>query len=123
MKCFVHEDKEAVAVCKECGKAMCSDCSSFGMHSGVCPECLLPMLKDEKQATAIKIFFRILFAVIAIVFPFIILSMSNSYWVLAILIIALILICSLPKQFQFYRYLKQKIIQLEITLTQGKNDI
>lgn len=39
MKCFIHPDSEAVAVCKRCGKAMCIDCSSYSEHSGICPEC------------------------------------------------------------------------------------
>ena len=39
MKCFIHFDKEAIAVCKTCGKAMCANCSSYSGHSGVCPEC------------------------------------------------------------------------------------
>lgn len=39
MKCFIHKEEEAVAVCKKCGKAMCAACSSYSGHSGVCPEC------------------------------------------------------------------------------------
>jgi hypothetical protein len=28
MKCFIHHSSDAVAVCKNCGKALCPDCSS-----------------------------------------------------------------------------------------------
>ena len=39
MKCFVHFNQEAVAACRTCGKGMCSSCSAYSGHSGVCPEC------------------------------------------------------------------------------------
>ena len=39
MKCFIHINQEAVAACRSCGKGMCSNCSSYSNHSGVCPEC------------------------------------------------------------------------------------
>ena len=39
MKCFIHGAKEAVAVCMQCGKAMCSNCSAYNGHTGICPEC------------------------------------------------------------------------------------
>ncbi len=39
MKCFIHGAKEAVAACRNCGKGMCSDCSAYSGHTGVCPQC------------------------------------------------------------------------------------
>ena len=39
MKCFIHGAKEAVAACKKCGKGMCSNCSAYSGHTGICPEC------------------------------------------------------------------------------------
>ena len=39
MKCFIHGAKEAVAACRTCGKGMCSNCSGYSGHTGVCPEC------------------------------------------------------------------------------------
>lgn len=39
MRCFIHNDAEAISVCKRCGKAMCAKCSAYSGHSGVCPEC------------------------------------------------------------------------------------
>lgn len=39
MKCFIHVSREAISVCRKCGKAMCADCSSYSQHSGICPEC------------------------------------------------------------------------------------
>ena len=39
MKCFIHSAKEAVAACKQCGKGMCSNCSAYSGHTGICPQC------------------------------------------------------------------------------------
>ena len=39
MRCFIHNDVEAISVCKRCGKAMCPKCSAYSGHSGICPEC------------------------------------------------------------------------------------
>ena len=39
MKCFIHGAKEAIAACRNCGKGMCSDCSAYSGHTGVCPQC------------------------------------------------------------------------------------
>ena len=39
MRCFIHNEVEAISVCKTCGKAMCERCSAYSGHSGVCPEC------------------------------------------------------------------------------------
>lgn len=46
MKCFMHPDVEAIATCKKCGKAMCANCSAYGNHSGICPQCKM----EEYQA-------------------------------------------------------------------------
>ncbi|MBO7214293.1 MAG: hypothetical protein J6V66_02225 [Clostridia bacterium] len=39
MRCFIHNEVEAISVCKRCGKAMCANCSAYSGHSGICPEC------------------------------------------------------------------------------------
>ena len=39
MKCFIHTGVEAIASCKTCGKGMCSNCSAYSGHTGVCPAC------------------------------------------------------------------------------------
>lgn len=39
MKCFIHNEVEAVAACRKCGKGMCQDCSAYSGHTGICPEC------------------------------------------------------------------------------------
>ena len=39
MKCFCHSGVEAVAACRTCGKGMCSECSAYSGHTGICPAC------------------------------------------------------------------------------------
>ena len=39
MKCFIHNQEEAIAACRKCGKGMCANCSAYSNHSGICPEC------------------------------------------------------------------------------------
>ena len=48
MKCFIHGAKEAVAACRNCGKGMCSDCSAYSGHTGVCPQCRKKELEAER---------------------------------------------------------------------------
>ena len=39
MKCYNHEDREAVAICAHCGKALCRECVTTAMESRlVCSE-------------------------------------------------------------------------------------
>lgn len=47
MRCFIHNEAEAIATCKRCGKAMCAQCSAYSNHSGVCPECRRDDFIDE----------------------------------------------------------------------------
>lgn len=49
MSCFIHRKKEGVAVCKNCGKNMCVECSSLVQHSGLCPTCYRPTLIKQKN--------------------------------------------------------------------------
>ena len=39
MRCFIHNSVEAIAACRRCGKGMCSNCSAYSGHTGICPEC------------------------------------------------------------------------------------
>ena len=36
MKCFNHHEKDAVAVCRHCGKALCPDCTVESEHGVSC---------------------------------------------------------------------------------------
>ena len=78
MKCFIHINDEAIAVCKKCGKAMCGNCSAYTNHSGICPECvredyikerntLYARLSSIKGSIIRSVIFAVLFAVVAVV--------------------------------------------------------
>lgn len=64
MRCFIHPQTEAIAVCKRCGKAMCDDCSSYSGHSGICPECRLNEFRMEEDLLKKKIIKAIVTATI-----------------------------------------------------------
>ena len=49
MRCFIHSNVEAVSACKQCGKGMCSNCSAYSGHTGVCPACRLRDLEREHK--------------------------------------------------------------------------
>lgn len=40
MKCFVHQDEDAVAVCKICGKGACNNCAIILSGDSYCKTCL-----------------------------------------------------------------------------------
>ena len=79
MSCFIHKSKEGVAVCKQCGKNMCVECSSLVEHSGICPTCYRPILenrvfelKDERRQIVSDIISKIIVSVLlcwTIVYP------------------------------------------------------
>jgi hypothetical protein len=49
MQCFVHPNLNAAGICKECGRAMCADCVSFGGHSGLCAACRKEVIESALQ--------------------------------------------------------------------------
>ena len=38
MKCYNHNEKDAIGICKACGKALCPDCSEFEHHALICKD-------------------------------------------------------------------------------------
>lgn len=49
MKCFIHQNEEAIATCRICGKAMCANCSAYSGHSGKCPICRKEEFMMERE--------------------------------------------------------------------------
>ena len=49
MRCFIHDTEEAIATCRKCGKAMCSKCSAYSGHSGICPQCRREDFIEERS--------------------------------------------------------------------------
>ena len=50
MKCFYHEDQEAVATCQHCGKALCRACASLYTPC-LCVDCA-QLLRDQQAEQA-----------------------------------------------------------------------
>ncbi|HPG92806.1 MAG TPA: hypothetical protein PK675_05285 [Clostridia bacterium] len=119
MKCFIHSALESVAVCKRCGKGMCSDCSSYTNHSGICPSCKLEDYEAEhievKKKIIFKIIWSVLFALIAIICA-IALSLP-IFW--AGLIIPLIIMATSIVLFKRINFLDGEILKLRSALSQG----
>ena len=40
MKCYVHPDREAIAICKSCGKGLCADCNVDIEKISYCKSCI-----------------------------------------------------------------------------------
>ena len=50
MKCYYHEDREAVATCQHCGKALCKACAGL-YNPCLCEECA-QILRDQQAEQA-----------------------------------------------------------------------
>ncbi len=80
MKCFMHPQKEAIAACRNCGKGMCADCSSYSSHSGICPACKKEELIMERKQLVYSnsslttekrwYIFKLIILFITIIYPF-----------------------------------------------------
>ena len=69
MNCFNHDNVPAVAICKECGRAMCYDCAMVGgKYDSKCPECKSDHFKIERKKNRKKIAkVTVITAIIAII--------------------------------------------------------
>jgi len=52
MKCAVHPEADAVGYCRNCGKAMCSQCSREVRGALYCETCLAAMMAPPQATTA-----------------------------------------------------------------------
>ena len=53
MKCFYHEEKDAVATCTVCGKALCKECAAAHTPC-ICADCYESRQKSEQQEKQAK---------------------------------------------------------------------
>jgi len=49
MKCFNHQEREAVAVCKACGKAVCHECATESENGIACQQSCANVLLHKKE--------------------------------------------------------------------------
>ena len=54
MKCFYHEQKDAVGQCRNCGKGLCKDCTIE--HNGICKDCYFDNKAENIDTTHENIF-------------------------------------------------------------------
>ena len=69
MKCFYHHDKDAHAICKNCGKAICSDCSITRKDEAYCPDCFSNLIAyHEKNLSKMRMIYIVGIITAAVVF-------------------------------------------------------
>jgi Holliday junction resolvase len=74
MNCFLHQKKEAVTTCSNCGNTMCSECLAYGGEKGICLECKRKELEAEliiKRKQLKKITWLIALVVVILVAVFV----------------------------------------------------
>ena len=49
MKCFYHNDRDANVICKNCNKAICSDCTVNLEGEMYCPDCFSTVIEYQKK--------------------------------------------------------------------------
>jgi hypothetical protein len=49
MKCYNHPDRDSVAICKACGKAICHDCAHESQNGIACQQHCLDSLSKKKD--------------------------------------------------------------------------
>ena len=55
MKCFYHHDKDAHVICKNCNKAICTDCTVDIRGEMYCPDCFSNLIAyQEKYLSKLK---------------------------------------------------------------------
>ena len=59
MKCYNHPEREGVAICRACGKALCHDCATETEAGFACPgKCTDSLLEDRKIHTELGVHLR-----------------------------------------------------------------
>lgn len=70
MKCFYHEERDAVATCKRCNKGLCKECASL-YNPSFCGECaeivedeMVSSMKQERKSALIDTTSEFIFAIV-----------------------------------------------------------
>lgn len=71
MKCYFHNEKDAVVTCNSCGKGICKNCA-VNLESGstICPNCFKSIINSQK-AWLKKVKFRFIMTGVIFTFLFI----------------------------------------------------
>lgn len=67
MKCFYHNDRDAVAQCSECGKFLCSECAE-AWEPPHCPSCGKAKLSYNKSSAAASLILAVILFLITAAF-------------------------------------------------------
>ena len=126
MKCFIHSDIDAVATCKNCGKAMCVNCSAYSEHKGVCPVCRKEEFEKEWAQNEKKKLFEILSVIctpiIGVVASVLLTKVLVWLFLVPMLITIIVVLCAIKKIQKLAKrgkYLLGEIMKLNAALSQG----
>ncbi|HUV81885.1 MAG TPA: hypothetical protein VMW53_02245 [archaeon] len=72
MKCVSHLDKDAIGICVNCGKALCSECKVIIKGKIYCKDCVEGLIETEKKPHSLVIVFGYILAVFFTIFGIII---------------------------------------------------
>lgn len=67
MKCFYHNDRDAVAQCSECGKFLCSECAE-GWKPTLCPSCGEAVSSNNKSNSVASLILAVILFIIGAAF-------------------------------------------------------
>lgn len=119
MNCFIHPHKAAVATCKQCGKAMCENCSAYSGHSGICPECRNDAYKreraaliDERKSIIRWIVFEAVIIALVVLFTLLMIIEAGAA-MLVFLIAALILVPFIVRNAKRLKAIKERLTFVE----------
>ena len=119
MNCFIHPHKAAVATCKQCGKAMCENCSAYSGHSGICPECRNADYKreraaliDERKSKIRWIVFEAVIIALVVLFTLLMIIEAGAA-MLVFLIAALILVPFIVRNAKRLKAIKERLTFVE----------
>lgn len=69
MKCFYHHDKDAHVICKNCNKAICTDCTVDIRGEMYCPDCFSNLIAyQEKYLSKLKMVYIVGGIIASVVF-------------------------------------------------------
>lgn len=78
MQCFYHQDREASAICSDCGKGLCAQCAAV-FDPSVCPSCASARSSANTTGEIIKIMVKsAVFFAISFVFFYLVVSHTES---------------------------------------------
>lgn len=95
MKCYYHQNEEAVAQCSYCGIYLCKECSNL-YDRPVCSSCAHNMVNESKKSLIIAGIIGVVIAVILGFYSLPEILSSNSFIHIVQVVIYIFALCTIP---------------------------